>query len=124
MTRAPLVLVANARMPSKRAQSLQVAQASGAFQSMDFARRQADAARRNFELVDASYTLGMITILDLLDAQQQQLSADRALVDATYGFLLDIFALERVVNFYPFLEAPEEVEAVFHTLENESPISP
>ena len=34
---------------------------------LDFARRQIEAARRNFELVDASYVLGVASILDLLD---------------------------------------------------------
>jgi outer membrane protein len=101
-----------------------VAQANGAFESVNFARRQSEAARRNFELVDASYTLGMMSILDLLDAQQQRLSADRSLVDASYGFLRDLFALERVVTFYPFLEPPDEVEALLTTLESDLVATP
>jgi outer membrane protein TolC len=53
--------------------------ASGSFESVGFTERKAAAARCNYELVDASYTLGVDSILDQLDAQQQLLAAELAL---------------------------------------------
>jgi len=94
-----------------------LAQASGSFDAVSFARRQVEAAQHNFDLVDASYTLGIASILDLLDGQAQQLAADLSLVDAIYGFLADLFTAERALTFYPFLEPPAEVEALLADLE-------
>ena len=84
---------------------------------MGFAKKQEAAAKRNFDLVNASYTLGVASILDLLDAQEQLLDAELSLVDAVYGFLSDLFAAERTLTFYPFLEPPEETQALLADLE-------
>ena len=66
---------------------------------MGSAERQVAAARRNFELVEASYTLGLASILDLLDAQSQLLTAELGLADATYGFLEDLVDAERELSY-------------------------
>ena len=95
------------------------AQASGSFASVGFAERQVAAARRNFDLVDSSYTLGVANILDLLDAQSQLLTAELSLLDATYGFLEDLIAAERGISFYAFLESPDDVTNLLDELEFE-----
>jgi len=100
------------------------AQASGSYAGVGFADREVAAARRNFELVDASYILGVASILDLLDAQAQLLSANLALTNATYGFLEDLVAAERQIAFYAFLEAPSDVEALLNQLEQELGLQP
>jgi outer membrane protein TolC len=96
------------------------AQATGAFESVSFSQRQVDTALKNFELVDASYTLGVASILDLLDAQSQLLAAKLALANATYGFLTDLIAAERAISFYAFLEPTAEVESLLRDLERET----
>ena len=101
-----------------------LAQATGSFEIVGFAERQVAAARRNFELVEASYTLGVASILDLLDAQSQLLTAELGLTDATYGFLEDLVAAERELSFYAFLEAPTEVDALLNRLEQELGLRP
>jgi outer membrane protein TolC len=100
------------------------AQASGSFEIVGFAERQVAAARRNFELVEAAYTLGVASILDLLDAQSQLLTAELGLANATYGFLEDLIAAEREISLYPFLEAPAEVGALLDQLERELGLKP
>ena len=99
-------------------------QASGSHENLSFADRQVAAARRNYELVDASYVLGVASILDLLDAQAELLTADLNVVDALYGFLQDLLAAERQISFYAFLEAPAEVEALLDQLESELGLRP
>lgn len=94
-------------------------QASATFESVGFAKRQLDAAQRNFDLVDASYTLGVDSILDLLDAQQQLLVGELAVVNATYDFLEDLIAAEREISFYAYLEPHAEVESLLDDLERE-----
>lgn len=92
------------------------AQASGSFESVSFADRQLAAAARNFEIVDASYTLGVASILDLLDAQSELLRAELGLTNARYSFLEDLVAAEREISFYAFLQAPADVETLLNEL--------
>jgi outer membrane protein TolC len=101
-----------------------LAQASGAFESVGFASRQLSTARRNFELVDPSYKLGVASILALLDAQQLLLTAELTLANARYGFLRDLIAAERALSFYAFLEPTEDVEAVIADLARELGLQP
>jgi outer membrane protein TolC len=95
------------------------AKASGAYENVGFVKRQESAAQRNFDLVEQSYTLGVASILELLDAQAQLLSAELALNDANYGFLADLVAAERTLSFYAFLEPRDDVEALLLPLANE-----
>jgi outer membrane protein len=95
------------------------AQASGAYETLGFAKREVEAARRNFELVDASYILGVDSILDLLDAQAQQLAAELSMTNATYDFLENLIAAERQIAFSAYLESPAEVEGLLDQLELE-----
>jgi outer membrane protein len=95
-----------------------VARASGSFENIGYARRELDAARQNFDLVDASFTLGVASILDVLDAQSQLLTAELSLTQATYGFLADVITVQRQVNFYAFLEQPSEVDGLVAGLES------
>ncbi len=100
------------------------AQASGSYDSVGFSRRQAAAARRNFELVEASYVLGVASILDLLDAQAQLLTADLSVANAIIGFLEDLVAAERALSFYAFLEPAADVDALLTQLESELALQP
>ncbi|MBW2316296.1 MAG: TolC family protein [Deltaproteobacteria bacterium] len=95
------------------------AQATGSFDTVGFARRSAEAAQRNYELVNAAYVLGVASILDLLDAQEQQLAAELARVDANYDFLQDLIDAEQALSFYAFLVAPTEVEPLLDALEQQ-----
>jgi outer membrane protein TolC len=101
-----------------------LAQASGSFEIVGAAKQQVAAARRNFELVEASYDLGVASILDLLDAQSQLLTAELGLADASYGFLGDLVAAERELSYYAFLEAPAEVDALLIQLEHALGLQP
>jgi outer membrane protein TolC len=101
-----------------------LAQASGSFESVGFAERQVAAARRNFELVEASYTLGLAPIIDLLDAQSLLLTAKLGLANAIYDFFEDLVAAERELAFYAFLETPAEVDSVVAQLEQELGVQP
>jgi outer membrane protein TolC len=100
------------------------AEASGSYANITSAREQEAAARRNFELVNDSYVLGVASILSLLDAQAQLLAADQAVTDALYDFLEDLIAAERELALYPFLEPPAEVAALLNRLERELQTAP
>jgi outer membrane protein TolC len=100
------------------------AEASGSFESVGFAHREVAAASENFELVDQSYILGIDSILDLLDAQEQILAARLTLNNATYGFLEDLVAAERSISFYAFIHDPGDVKSILDGLAQELRLHP
>ena len=100
------------------------ATASGAYQSVATARRQEAAAQRNFELVDESYVLGVASILSLLDAQAQLLSANLAVADSIYTFLEALLDAEKQMALYPFLESESEMTELLDRLERQVQAKP
>jgi len=79
---------------------------NASFQGIRLSRDAADAATRNFELVQDAYARGALSILDLLDAQSAALVADLAASDAVFRFLVDKFELERAIGLVGALESP------------------
>ena len=51
----------------------------------------AHSARKNYDLVNQSYTLGVASILDLLDAQTQLLDAELTLNDSLDAAILRLY---------------------------------
>lgn len=91
---------------------------SGAsFPSIRFANDAASAARKNLELVTDSYSRGVVSIIDLLDAQNAALSADLNAANAVYDFLIDLMNVQRAVGKFDFFTTPQEREEWFYELE-------
>jgi outer membrane protein TolC len=78
--------------------------AMASFENIRLSSLQTETAARNYELVDEAYLEGDATFLELLDSQQQLLSAERAAKQALYGFLSDLLTVEQSINYFPFLE--------------------
>ncbi len=95
-----------------------VAAAMGDFINIKFAEAQAEAAHKNYELVNDSYRVGESSLLDLLDAQNQRLVADISSRVAMYTFFNDLLAVEQAIGYFPFLEPEEEVQSIIRELEN------
>jgi outer membrane protein TolC len=95
--------------------SLQRMQAS--FAGIELARDAAEAAQRNYALVDTEYTRGTATILDLLDGQNTALTAQEAVAEAIFQFLIDLAAMERAAGRYVFLGPPAEIDPFFDRLD-------
>jgi len=100
------------------------AAASGAYHNVAAARRQEAAAERNFKLVDEAYVLGVASILSLLDAQAQLLSANLAVTNSIYGFLEAVIDAEKQMALYPFLESESEMTELIDRLERQVPVKP
>ena len=67
---------------------------------------QAETADENFALVNEAYLDGESTLLDLIDAQDQLISANTSDRQALYQFLSDLLTLEQSIAYFPFLEDP------------------
>ena len=87
--------------------------AGASYAGIGLAQDASEAARRNLELVTDSYSRGVVSILDLLDAQNAFLSADEAAANAIYDFLIDFLEVERAVGKFYMLATPEERKDLF-----------
>ncbi|MEM6639901.1 MAG: TolC family protein [Pseudomonadota bacterium] len=82
--------------------------AQASYVNIELSERGADASRKNLALVSDAYRQGTVTVIQLLDAQNQSLQADLAANNAVQDFLIDIMNLQRAVSSFDFLLAPEE----------------
>ena len=75
------------------------------FPSIELAKLSADSASESLELVRDAYAKGSVPISDLLDAQNNALSAQLQAADAEYSFLQDYVLLMRAAgDFKPLLD--------------------
>ena len=86
------------------------------YAAIGLARQSADAARRNLELVQDSYGRGVVSIIDLLDAQNAAITAEAAAANAINDFLLDLMDVERAVGRFGFFVTPAERQDYFDRL--------
>ena len=80
--------------------------------TIDLARKAAEAARLNLEIVADNYTLGRVSLVDLLDAQTNALNTDLAAANAVNNYLIDLMRTERAVGRFTFF-VPEKERGVW-----------
>jgi outer membrane protein TolC len=90
---------------------------SSTFPAIELARDAAAASERNLELVTDSYARGVVSVIDLLDAQNSALIATEFAANAEYDFLLDLMGLQRATSRFDFFESDEGRDAWFERLE-------
>jgi outer membrane protein len=91
---------------------------SGAsFANIDLAREAARAADRNYDLVLEGYREGVVSILDLLDAQTQALNANLDAANSVYLYLIDLMEVQRSVGQFDFFVSQEGRRQWFEKLD-------
>ncbi|MEN8199137.1 MAG: TolC family protein [Thermodesulfobacteriota bacterium] len=89
------------------------------YPGISLSREAADAARRNLHLVTDSYVEGIKSIIELLDAQNQALSADQAAANAVYDFLIDLMGVQRAMGEFIIFLPEEERKAWYERVQNQ-----
>ena len=92
--------------------------ASASFTRIRLTRRAVEAARRGFDLVAAAYAEGAVSIIDVLDAQNDLFEAEQQAASATYRFLSDVMEVERATGSFLVLRSQSEKDAIFEELES------
>jgi outer membrane protein len=90
---------------------------SASYPSIRLSRQGAEASGKNLELVTDSYMRGVVSIVDLLDAQNTALLANEDAENAVFKFLIDLMRVERAVGRFDFFMTPDDREAMFQKLE-------
>ena len=91
--------------------------AGSSYASIGLAREGADAARNNLELVSDAYSQGLVSIIELIDAQNAALVADLGAATAVYDFLVDWVEVERAVGRFSLFMTADERSEFFVRLE-------
>ena len=81
---------------------------NASFLSINLAKRAAQAADKNLELVRDAYAQGVISILNLLDAQNAALAANERAANAVFDFLVDLMNVQRATGRFDFFLDPAE----------------
>jgi outer membrane protein TolC len=102
------------RIEGRIRSALHVAGAS--YAGIQQARNSAEAAEKNLEIVMDSYARGVISILELIDAQNAALVAEEGAANAVYDFLVDFMEVERAVGQFGFVMTAQEREAFLERL--------
>ncbi len=75
-----------------------------------------EASLKNLDLVQDSYSLGVVSVIDLIDAQTSALVSSQVAANAVYDFLIDLMEMERAANDFDFFKTPEDRDAWFDRL--------
>jgi len=91
--------------------------AGATFPAIELSREAAEAARKNLALVRDAYSQGLVSTIDLLDAQNAALVAEASAANAIYDFLIDLMEIQRSTNTFDFFRSEEGRDAWFQRLE-------
>ncbi len=80
-----------------------IQKASGSYPAIRLSNDAADSAQENLELVIDSYTQGVVSITDLINAQDASLAANLSAVEAQYSFMIDWIEIQRAVANFDLL---------------------
>ena len=81
---------------------------SSSHANIGLSRLARDRARRNLEVVRRKYAAGDVSIIELLDAQNEALVQDRAAALAVYRYLRDLVELQRAVAWFEIEKSEKE----------------
>jgi len=95
--------------------TLHIAGASSA--GIEFSRNAATAAKKNLDLITDAYSRGVVSIIDLLDAQNAALVAQQVEANAIHQFLIDAARVERAAGKFYSLESTEQINAWLDSLD-------
>jgi outer membrane protein TolC len=88
------------------------------YPSIQLSQDAALASDKNLELVTDSYERGILSIIDLLDAQNQALSANLDAANSVYNFLVDLMKVQRSLGMFIFFLGQDEKQIWYQNMED------
>ncbi len=88
------------------------------YNSIKLSTQAREAAKKNLELVQDAYSKGLISITQLIDAQNANLKSRELRINAIYDFRINIIKLERAIGKYYFLAGQQEKNEFYQRISN------
>ncbi|MCG8380234.1 MAG: TolC family protein [Proteobacteria bacterium] len=92
-------------------------QANGSYPAIRLSKDAARAAEENLSLVIDAYSKGVVSITDLIDAQDATLAANLSAVEAQYTFMIDWIEIQRAVANFDLLLTDDGFEHWYQDLD-------
>jgi outer membrane protein TolC len=90
---------------------------AASYPSISLSREAAGAADENLSMVADAYARGVVSVTELIDAQDAALEAGLAAADAKYGFLADFVGVLRAMSEFDILLDPESRETWYRRVD-------
>jgi outer membrane protein TolC/ABC-type uncharacterized transport system substrate-binding protein len=87
------------------------------FPTIKLYNNAAKNAQQNLDLVQDKYAQGIVNVTDLLEAQNQTLSAKLNAVAAQYNYLIDLVGFQRAISWFEDEKSEEAKEAFLQKVE-------
>ena len=91
---------------------------ASSYPAIDLSKQAAAAADENLRMVTDAYARGVVTVTDLIDAQDTALSSGLAAADAKYTFLIDFVAVLRSMSEFEILLDPGSREQWYRRVDD------
>lgn len=82
--------------------------AGASYAGIEQSQKAAEAANKSLDLVTDAYSQSVVSIIELIDAQNAALIASLGAANAVFDFLIDFFEVERSVGQFSFFRTSEE----------------
>lgn len=76
--------------------------------NLDASKKSSEYAKKSLELVQESYAKGKVAVSELVNAQNDSVSAELTYMNSIYDYLTAIFDVERAIGYSMLLAAPEQ----------------
>jgi len=80
----------------------------GSYPNIGLSRKASEMARKNLRVVREKYAQGEVSIVDLLDAQNQAFVQEQAAALAVYQYVSDVISAERAMSWFEALASDPE----------------
>jgi outer membrane protein TolC/ABC-type uncharacterized transport system substrate-binding protein len=87
------------------------------FSAIEQTRLASEAAEKSLKVVQDGYAQGMVSILDLLDAQNTALVSGELASNAVFDFIKELMTMERALGNFYLQMSKEEIEGLRNRLE-------
>ncbi len=94
-----------------------IQQANGSYPAIRLSQSAAEAAAENLQLVTDSYSKGILSITDVINAQDASLAANLSAVEAQYSFMIDWIEIQRAVANFDLLLNPDGFDIWYEALD-------
>jgi len=91
---------------------------ASSYPAIDLSKQAAAAADENLRMVTDAYARGVVTVTDLIDAQDTALSTGLAAADAKYTFLIDFVSVLRSMSEFEILLDPASRDAWYRRVDD------
>lgn len=91
---------------------------SASHPGMRLSRQAREFSEKNYEAVKSKYSQGAVSIVELLDAQNQLLQLKQSEASATYQYTKDIIAVQRAMGWYEYEQSVQQKQQWTQWLRN------